>query len=562
MFNTSLITSDKLREAYIQTQNDRSVRVKKRLKKPVIVLCDGDWDFLVRVDQWVIESNFQWKYNEKGTCRIVLPVEGNAGIERMARILLDPKCPERSGANNIHIRCDKDGARWTGTATMIRLGEDSNGARVIIIEGVDDWDELEGYLCWPNPFLPDALQFPRVFMLVGRTAWILKMTLLANLIRVQGSLWKLPDDPLDLRSWGETFNPSQWPIAVKPGAAFQDISPINVVSARMEPWTDVAAPLLADAQLMVKMRRWFAGDKQPWPGYNPRNGQLIVDVVDKSGWWNPDGTSVIGNLWNGFIRQVQALSGNNIDTESTIVDAPTVVPEYRKKGWLGTVPSSPYVTYRDSDVTGVDSVELTWQPSTAVQIVAGGNSMYGVNEGITASIQAAGNALGTFIAVPTAGEIASTFLTPILSDTVAAWLAMKSHNRANAIGWSRRQEKYAEGSSNAISLSSFVAIRRALWESRERYTHVMSVADGAPWFIGDEGQGHFWLGDRVGSTVKQLPYGKMIVEQVTELNLVTSRSDFGWKITMGDFTATESETDTFIRSVSRLTGGLNKQGVL
>lgn len=560
MFNPDTIPDKKMREAYYNTKSQRDTRKEKRRKPGIIQVCDGDWNFVARIDQWAIESEFNWKYNEKATARIVLPAAGNEGIERMATFLLDPN--QRAGANNIHIRCDKDGGRWTGTVTSVTLGTDSNGARIVTLECVDDWDELEGIYCWPNPFLPDVLQFPRTFFLFGRTKWILKMTLLCNLIRIQGSLWRLPDDPLDLNSWGETFNPSQWPIAVKPGSILDDISPLSTVSTRMQPWTEVAEPLLADAQLMVELRRWFIGDPQPWPGYTPRNGQLIVDIVDKSGWWNPDGTSVIGNKWNGFVRQVQALSGNNIDTESTIVDEPLVPPEYQRKGWLGTVPSSPFVTYRDGDVSGVESVEFSWIPATAVSVTAGGSSMPGVNEAMTAGIQAAGNAIGTFAAVPTAGEIASTFLTPIFSDTMFAWMNVKSHDRANTLGWSRRQEKFAEGSNTALTLSSLVAIRKAFWDSRERFSHSMKIADGAPWFVGDQGVGHFWLGDRVGSTVKELPRGKMIVEQVTQLTLKSSRSDFGWEITLGDYTATESSTDQFIRNVSRLTAGLHEQGVL
>ena len=558
MFDPNLIADDRVRAVYNHGQTQREKRIDARRKYPLIQLYDGDWNFQARIDPWVVEADFKWKLNDTGTCTVKIPTRGSKSIEQVASWLLNPW--GRPRAKTVHLRCDKDGGRWTGKIASVRLTKEEDGSRSIVLEGLDDYEELKRIYCWPNPFLPASVQFPKAFMLIGRSDWILKVALLCNLIRLQGSLWRLPDDPLEWESWTD-LAPHNWSIVVKPTDHLRNITPINLISSRMQTWHDMAAPVLADSQLMVKTRRWFTGDEQPWRGYTPRNGQLVVDIVDKSGWWDEYGTSIIGNRWNGVIRQVQALLGNNIDTESTIIDEPITVPEYQKPNWLGTRPNCPYVTYRDEDITGVESIDFTWQPATTVNVLTGGSSMPGTNELISASVQAAGNLVGSFLAVPTAGTIADTLLEPLYSDTLLAWMSVKSHNRANELGWSRYQEYFAEGANAALTLSSLVAIRKAFWDTRERFTHQLKLADGAPWFIGDEGQGHFWLGDRVATTVRELPDGKMVVEQVTELRLNLARGTFGWEATMGDYAATESSMDMVLRNINKVTGAIHDQGV-
>lgn len=558
MFDPRQIKSDRLRTSFNACNASRKKRSDARLKKPLVQVYDGDWIFQSRIDPWISDANFVWKYNDTGSATISMPTKGSEGLERIVKWLVNPW--GRAKAKNVHVRCDKDGGRWTGTVSSVRLSKKDDGSRELTLECVDDYEELRRIYCWSNPFLPEEVQWPKAFALVGRAAWILKVTLLCNLMRLEGSLWNLPDDPLELESWTDLF-PQQWAVMVKPGSVLEDISPLNIVSTRFQTWADVAEPILADAQLMVETRRWFTGDDLPWAGYTPRNGQLLVDIVDKSGWWDKNGTSIIANQWTGMVRQVQALLGNNIDTESTIIDEPITVPEYSVPDWFGTKPTCPYVTYRDRDVTGVESIDFTWQPATTVQVLAGGNSMPGVNELISASVQIPGNLIGSFISIPNIGTIADTFLKPLYSDVLLAWMKYKSLTRANTLGWSRFQEFFVDGANSAYTLSSLVAIRKAFWDTRERFAHKMKLADGAPWYIGAPGIGHFWLGDRVASTIQELPDGKMVVEQVTELKLTIARDKFGWEATMGDFAATESGLDGILRNIRKVTGALHDQGV-
>ena len=82
------------------------------------------------------------------------------------------------------------------------------------------------------------------------------------------------------------------------------------------------------------------------------------------------------------------------------------------------------------------------------------------------------------------------------------------------------------------------------------------------WFVGENGQGHFFLGDRISSTVVGLPDGKLIVEQVGELTFEWSRSRMGWDVTLGDTRASESPLSRAIREVSSLVTAVRDLGVV
>ena len=102
--------------------------------------------------------------------------------------------------------------------------------------------------------------------------------LIMNLVRLNASLWHLPNDPLDIKSWGgNRFDMDRWGIVVKPGSIAQDSSPWTIVSSRFKFWHDMAESTLGDAQLMVECRRYLDGDPEPWPGANLRNGALVIE---------------------------------------------------------------------------------------------------------------------------------------------------------------------------------------------------------------------------------------------------------------------------------------------
>ncbi|NKS67615.1 phage tail protein, partial [Rhodococcus hoagii] len=230
--------------------------------------------------------------------------------------------------------------------------QERRGERYVELTFLDDYNDLKELLVWSNPFLPAILQFPRSFVLAGPSRYMLKLSLFLNVMRLEGNWWALPDDPLDPQQWLATLNPldmSQWNIVVKPHKFLEDSSPWTILSSRFKYWHDMAAPTLDDAQLMVTTRRYLPGDPPPWPGANLRYGTIVVDIVDKSGYW--DETSTGGTIWDGLKRTVVELADNWVDEIVNTVSEPIDPYKNIVGKWLGTFPRAPYVVYRDGEIT-------------------------------------------------------------------------------------------------------------------------------------------------------------------------------------------------------------------
>src|SRR5699024_1752615 len=140
-------------------------------------------------------------------------------------------------------------------------------------------------------------------------------------------------------------------------------------------------------------------------------------------------------------------------------------------------------------------------------------------------------------------------------------MSFKSFSRAQELGWSHYFEYMPGNSDQAWTLSSLLAIRRGWWETRERLSHSFSVGDGAPYLIGATGQGHYFLGDRIGGVLPVLEDGTMAVEQVTRLSFKHDRSDMGWDVTIGDLRAQEDGVARMVRKVSEAVGAAQELGV-
>ncbi|MEJ6013294.1 phage tail protein [Corynebacterium sp. H127] len=553
VINLSAAVELELERIFQTCQGQRKRREDARRTPPLVRLWDGDWKFggIVAGEN---EGTMTWVKNDTGSCILKLPVH-----HHLSQWVLDHQGRE---TENIHLTVDKDGARWSGRLRKDLLKKTEEGQRFVELQFLHDYEEVKRIQCWSNPFLPAAIQFPRVSILAGPAKWVLKTMLLMNVVRLNTSLWHLPDDPLDPASWSQAFNPDEWPIVVKPGSLLEDDSPWTIASSRFKFWHDMAAPTLEDAELMVECRRFLDGDEPPWPGATLRNGTLVIDIVDKSGRYSETGAGTGGNIFTGFIRTITNLAENLIDEDETIVPNPDMPDAYKRKDWLGTLPQAPFVTYRDGAITGVEAAEFVHEPAQAVQVNAGGHSMPGVNEGISAAVQLAGNNLGMFVFQPTAGTIIDTLLKPIYSDTILAWMSIKSPIRSRRAGWSHYHEHFAKGGDRAYTLSGLIAMREGFWETRARTSHKLKVADGAPWFIGENGLGHFFLGDRIGSTIIGLPPDRLVVEQVSDLTFSWSREGMGWEIAVGDQQAAESPTSRSIRKLSELISTVHDQGVL
>lgn len=544
--------AQKLDDIWEYSREQKQARARRRSEPPVIRLWDGDFDQCALVRN-PISATFTWIMNDTGHARLVLDYE-----DKLGQWLVDPWGRAKQ---NVHITADKDGARWSGRLAASSIVRDEGKPRYIMAQFLHDYEELKYVALWSNPVMPATVQFPKTFIMAGPTKWVALFALSLNNFRYEGNLYQIPDDPLDPRTWADGVQPWKWQIRVQPHSLVRDNSLWTIAHARFRTWHEVFAPKLRDAGLMVVTRRWLKGDPAPYPGAICANGNLFIDIVDKSGVF--EGTALAGNIFAGMYRSVVKVADDGFTELITDLGAPKDVPDFPIASWLGTSPHNPWVVYRDGAHSNVQSFKWTWQPATAATITIGGKSAPGVNEVQETAIKIIGDIFSNLVlGQGGVGDILNTVLKPLYTDTLAAWVSVKHPLRPHQLGKYHYREIIASTSQQAMTLSMVMAIKSALWATRARSTHVVQVADGAPYLIGDNGQGHFFLGDRIGIAVEGLPSHSLMVEQVTEITYSLSRESRGWAVTVGDPRSQEEPTMHALRQIRELTGSLHDVGLL
>lgn len=554
----------------------REYRIERAYDRPTVMLYDGDWVYRGTV-YGELAGHLNPRVNETGTITLRLPIDLDEPRRTWAAFwALDE---EGRGTSNIHIRVETMGARICGRmkgqhgVTIVR-GEQGDE---VIIEFLDDIEELKHVHTAGNPFLPISLiQQPKAWMLLDQADHGIKLTMAANLLRLQVTNIDLPSDLLDPATW--PANPldlwAQSQIIVMPMTPGDSVAPTALIVGSIRTSIfDVAAPILEDAELQWWTRRWFKGDPEPWPGAgtNFREGTLFVDIVDKSGFRR--GTSIGGNLFTGLTRSIASVLSNHVEDSYNMVTGETIDETgYRLPGMLGTLPEHPYVVYRDGDITGIQTSEFSRSPGGPGRITVGGQSMPGVDELISAAIRYGGDVLGDNLNIViaqfggynfTVGSIGSAldaFLNPIYRDSILAHMSVALLDRVNRQGWGHYLETTSTNVTQAFTAASVMDLRARRRETDPDTAFTMKVANASPYLIGDNGFGHWWLGDRVGGTVKYL-MPRVFVRRCRSLD-ITWDGD-GLDIT-GEFGATRNKKDGLERMtdlIARAMGGLQEIGL-
>src|SRR6516162_291245 len=174
--------------------------------------------------------------------------------------------------------------------------------------------------------------------------------------------------------------------------------------------------------------------------------------------------------------------------------APRVLPRanqtHHETVALRGVPGRSHVAHPN---LGVDQL-----PAKGIQVNCGGHSMPGVNETISATIQAGFDMLGSLFFVSSLGATVDTMLKPLYEDTVLAWWSVKNGSRAINSGWERLFEYFQQGANKAYTIASLMVLRAGFWATKTTVSWKVKVSDGLPFMVGDRGLGHFFLDDRVG----------------------------------------------------------------
>lgn len=559
--------------------NRRDQLEQARLAPPQVRLWDGNMSLRGEVAGW-LDVDYEWIENDTGVAVLQLPTN-----HYLAKWVMDFRGRAK---RNVIITIDKQGSRWSGFMDHYKVVHGGGKPSYVEVTFKHDYEQAKHILCWANPFLRPELQFPKLWVVFGPAKWCCLLTLFVNILRLETSLWTLPDNPLDLSEWFPfSLNTATWRNMVKPFPLLGDNSNVTIVFSRFKSWHDTIKKTLDDAQLTVVCRRYLEGeDPHPFQDLQGefdieilgvsifedlfshipiRHGCLVWDIQDNSGWGNE--TAFGGSLLTGLIRAVVNIADDGYTEGIDVFTGdPTFPGEYYNPGFLGTNPQAPWVVFEDSSLNGVKSAEFEYYEATSTSFVTGGHSMPGVNEAISAGVNAAGDFLttilnniigqaedgpfGIYLQLPPLGGIMDALAKILYEDVFLAFEEVPTLRAADAgellqlvgldttatsLGDFHYFEDWADGADKAFTLAAQMAIRAKIWATRAHISHKMQVSDAAPYIFGERGYGHCWLGSRVGTTMKEFPIPFTIfVERISKLKYGWGKDGSrGWQAEIG-----------------------------
>jgi hypothetical protein len=539
------------------TREQKLVEERIRREQPVGRIWDAEWNV-----QHVLGSEygakFSWISNDTGPGQTEFPMSSP-----VAKWIYDYQGRmDRNEGRTVGISIDYCGARWSGILDKFAVEQREDGDSVLVVDWVADYEKLKWYSVVPNPFLPDAFQAPRAWLLAGPVTWVLRLTLFLAIWREHNPFLTWPDDPMDLNNWVTMgLDISDWHIVVKPESFIDAMASGVVWSVATSRWAnfhDMAHYMVEDSEISIECRRYLPGDEEPWAGADLRYGTLVVDFVDKSGILV--GTANGGNVFDGLARTIVEFADDFIDSTYDIVADADTPEDYFDIGKRYTDPVKPYVVFYEGETSPVQESSWIYSPTKGVQVAVGGHSAPGVNETISATIQAVGDILGNLVQLGSLGGTIDTLLAPLYEDTILAWQTYKSNERANNTGWDRLFTYFQEGAGKAYTISSLMVLRAGMWATKTVISWQVSVSDGQPYLIGDNGIGHFWLDDRIGLVLKA--DNQIHMDRCRRIDL-----EWGpdtppeWTLNVGDERIWQDPAQRALGRIERLIAGLHDLGV-
>lgn len=515
-----------------------------------------------RVEE-TVAGTFPWKNNQSAGGQLRLRLD-----HHIARWLISiPEDPEAK--KNCVITVDHMGGakRWSGLLKNWNVVT-KDRIHYLEVNFVDDLQFIQFMLGPPNPALPIPIfQFPRVLPIFGPAKWAISMMILINLIRLNGHPWTLPDDPFNVESYDDLFDWSDWQVLIKARAFDLDDSSLwTILATRMNRMDQIIGDALDDAQLTLTYRRILTvdGEESPVEGVpDIANGALVLEVVDNSGYYGPDGTGTGGGIAGGLQRSIaQFLAGFVEDTRVLVTDDQTIWPdEYYQGHYHGTVPSRPHVTVRDGPYSQIETSQLTWAPATAVSVIVGGDNPL-VDQLARLTIESIAALIGYFLlgGFSGLGSIVADVVMPFLVGTIFAWLQWTNHTRAHNLGWVHLWEVYQQGAeNNAWSLSAVAALRAGFLSTRSETAHQFTMRFGGEYLPGLD----YDIGNRIASHAAHVT-DKLFVDQVEQMELswdFSSGKTYGWSTTVGKAKAAMSQAERSARLLNKALTTISNIGV-
>ena len=164
--------------------------------------------------------------------------------------------------------------------------------------------------------------------------------------------------------------------------------------------------------------------------------------------------------------------------------------------------------------------------------------------------------------VPPLGGAADAALKPLYTDTILSWMSVDSPQRRNNSGWSRYFEYFQDGADKAYTLSSLLVLRAGFYATKTWFTHELAISDAAPFLVGDNGLGHFFLGDRIGATIPGDFTGEVYVDRVCRLSLAWDRdANPEWMPVIGDNRALQDPGQRAMELIEDIKAAIHDLGV-
>lgn len=412
-----------------------------------------------------------------------------------------PNDPEE--CKNVIVRVDKFGGAWRWTGFLHHwAAETIDGVDYVTMTFNSDEQILQFLLCPPNPLLPiPVFQFPRDYFVFSPGCWGAAMTFLLNVIRQEGNLWTLPDDPFDPQQWIDSIDPSSWQVHVKCPAFLDDSSLWALYASRMNTIDSVLADGLDAGQLVLRHRRYFTAEGEQVTGLiggiQPANGACVFWIDDESGFGGAG--SFFTGIGGGLLRTVVTWADDAVTSISTAVDdnEELAPDEYWDSGWMASLATEPGLVIRDSYWNDLQS-NVTYSPATATQVIVGGDNPT-ADALVKLLIESVGNLLGYMLlfGFDSLGDIIADVVMPFLVGTIAAWDQIENGQRALELGWAHLWEIYQSGAEmNSWSLSAAATAIGGFTDTDAKTSHTF-VLDESTWPIPGM---DFQIGSRVGST--------------------------------------------------------------
>lgn len=428
---------------------------------------------------------------------------------------------------NVVIRVDhmQGYVRWTGLLRNWKVVK-KGGLYQLQVNFISDPQFMQFLLGAPCPPLPlEIFQFPRDLPIFGPTKWACALMILLNLIRIEGNLWNIPPDPFAPDQWDALVDWNVWQVLIKNSPFDLDDSSLwTFLTTRMTRMDTVIQDALDDAQCVMQWRRYFTDEGETVPGGvpladDPANGVLVLEIVDMSGFYAPDGTYTGGALADGFFRTIRTfIAGGVEDVEAFVADNESFPNDYYTPGFLGPGdPTIPFVVVHDSKYSAIDTAELTWAPARAPGVIVGGDNPL-VDQAARLLIESIGAIAGYFLLAGFSGlgSIIADVVMPFIQGTIFAWDQYTHNARAHELGWAHLWEVNGGNGTtiNAWSLGAVVAIRAALEANKSESSHRFSMGMGGRWFPGL----HMLPGSRIGSVFSRVS-DQILVDQLEEMTL-------------------------------------------